>query len=511
MHSSRTCPLLATALLLGCTPDDERPPADEPSDSGLSDSAPGDSATQDSDPGEPVPCGLVTGIAWQGEAIPGTEIGLGAVDGDSGLDYALSWTVSAGELGKATAAQTMLQLPMELAVYEAELVQVDLAVVAGGCIDEAHSLQLEVDHPLAQRVLVISNPATDRSEEVAQAYADLHQVPDAQLCAVETADQTTLDTEEYASFAAAVQGCIDAIGPHLHYLVPVYGVPYKVSGQIEDIGTGGSATVSLDALLFMGQESTAYTAAIYNPLWREGDSMAGDYQAYAPFGQLRREIEDQYGLATYLVARLDGADADAALALMDRAAQAQELADQGALAGTVYVDGRYGDSEPAKDEFGSYESGEWNMWGTRRIFEQLGLYDVVWDGNDAEFGTEPAPVSCPDALYYAGWYSYHNYNDAFSWAPGAIGGHLDSCSACDFRQDGSWAAGALRRGITATFGAVGEPYVAGMPEYDQFFLYLLQGATYGEAAYQSTRVGLWMMLWLGDPLYRPYAEPVWPQ
>ena len=99
MHSSRTCPLLATALLLGCTPDDERPPADEPSDSGLSDSAPGDSATQDSDPGEPVPCGLVTGIAWQGEAIPGTEIGLGAVDGDSGLDYALSWTVSAGELG----------------------------------------------------------------------------------------------------------------------------------------------------------------------------------------------------------------------------------------------------------------------------------------------------------------------------------------------------------------------------------------------------------------------------
>ena len=61
-------------------------------------------------------------------------------------------------------------------------------------------------------------------------------------------------------------------------------------------------------------------------------------------------------------------------------------------------------------------------------------------------------------------------------------------------------------GITATFGAVNEPYVAGMPEYDQFFLYLLQGGTYGEAAYESTVVGQWMMVWVGDPLYRPRPD-----
>lgn len=44
-----------------------------------------------------------------------------------------------------------------------------------------------------------------------------------------------------------------------------------------------------------------------------------------------------------------------------------------------------------------------------------------------------------------------------------------------------------------------------MPEYDQFFAYLTQGASYGEAAYQSTIVSAWMMVWVGDPLYRPYG------
>ena len=235
--------------------------------------------------------------------------------------------------------------------------------------------------------------------------------------------------------------------------------------------------------------------------------MAGSYDPYVPWDELLPDIEAEIGLPAWMVTRIDGVDAEAALDLVVRAEEAQALANAGTLAGTVYVDGRYGDAEPSTDEFGSYESGEWNMWGTRTIFESLGLYEVVWDGNSEEFGAEPAPAECPDALYYTGWYSYNNYNDAFTWAPGAIGGHLDSCSACDIRGSTSWSANALQRGITATFGAVNEPYVAGMPEYDQFFLYLLQGATYGEAAYESTRVGLWMMTWLGDPLYTPYPEP----
>jgi uncharacterized protein (TIGR03790 family) len=287
----------------------------------------------------------------------------------------------------------------------------------------------------------------------------------------------------------------------VHYLVPVYGVPYKLSDRIHDIsGSGTAVTVSLDAVMVYGRVARTWTSAVYNPMYQEGDSLAAVYSPYVPFGQLREESGDDY----FLVARMDGADADAALDLVARAGEAQALADAGALAGTVYVDGRYGDTAPSSDEWGSYESGEWNMWGMRAAFEEDGRFPVVWDGNDAEFGTEPAPLSCPDALFYAGWYSYYHYNDAFTWAPGAIGGHLDSCSACTIREGGTWSAEALERGITATYGAVNEPYVAGMPEYDQLHRSLLEGASYGEAAYESTIIGAWMMVFVGDPLYRPF-------
>mgnify|MGYP003346321691 CR=1 FL=1 len=48
------------------------------------------------------------------------------------------------------------------------------------------------------------------------------------------------------------------------------------------------------------------------------------------------------------------------------------------------------DTPPTTDEFGSYESGEWNMWGTRQVFTDETDYEVIWDGNAEEFGTDPS-------------------------------------------------------------------------------------------------------------------------
>jgi uncharacterized protein (TIGR03790 family) len=299
-----------------------------------------------------------------------------------------------------------------------------------------------------------------------------------------------------------LQACLEAAGPQIEYIVPVYGVPYKVSGQIPDFASGALTTTSLDALLFFGQRARVVAEAKYNPWYQEGNSAAAVYEPYVPVGALREGGGDYY-----IVTRIDGADAEAALALLDRTAEAEALRDAGGLDGVVYVDGNRGDTPPTSDEFGSYESGEWNMWGTRAAFEADGRWPVVWDGQAEEFGTAPAPTDCPDALFYAGWYSFYNYNDCFTWAPGAIGGHLDSCSACELRAAGTWAGSALLDGITATYGAVNEPYVAGMPEYDQLYRYLLEGANYGEAAYESTVVAGWMMVFVGDPLYRPLDPP----
>lgn len=355
----------------------------------------------------------------------------------------------------------------------------------------------------AERVVVIYNPLVGGSETVALAYADFRGLSDTQLCAVATSETETLAGADYEAFVETVMDCVAAQAPEIWYLVPVYGVPFKVSDRIGDLAYGTPTTTSLDALLVFGEDGPGYERVFTNPYWARGDSLAGVYDEAEPFGDFQEGRSKDY----FLVSRIEGADAYAALGLIERTRAAEALAAAGELDGLVYVDGQYGDTPPSTDDWGSYESGEWDMWGTATIFEGLGWYEVVWDGNGTEFGTEPSLTECPDALYYAGWYSFYHYNDCFTWNPGAIGGHLDSCSACDIRGGSSWVSGALDDGITATFGAVNEPYVAGMPSYDQLFLYLTQGYTFGEAAYQSTKVAAWMMVWVGDPLYRPYPSP----
>jgi uncharacterized protein (TIGR03790 family) len=474
----------ALLLLLACA-DDPTPPAKGGADPVDSGGPPVDTAT------EPVDCGLDPALRLSGDPVPGATLTL-SLEGEGSAVFSVS-------LGSVSGDQW--SIPADVAVFLDESAQIEAVVSAPGCQDESASLTVTVGYPVARRVVVLSNPAVEGSQAVAEAYASARGLGEDQRCAVVSSDATTISAAEAQALLADVQACIDAAGPQVTYLVPVYGVPYKVSGQILDFALELPTVTSLDALLFFGERAAGFTEARYNPAYQEGDSMAGIYDPFVPIGELRDR-----GLEVYLVSRIDGSSAEEALALIDRTLDAEALRDGGGLGGIVYVDGNRGDTPPTTDEFGSYESGEWNMWGTRAIFEALGTFPVVWDGHSEEFGTAPAPTDCPDALYYAGWYSYYNYNDCFTWATGAIGGHLDSCSACDLRAPGTWSGSALQDGITATFGAVNEPYVAGMPEYDQLFLYLTQGATYGEAAYESTVVGAWMMVFVGDPLYRPFAE-----
>jgi len=446
-------------------------------------------------------CYLVSGLMVEGPRIPGEDLVVTAVDAGSGRTYDVAWTAAEGTLDVATGPSVVWTLSTDLALDQWETTTLEAVVSAPGCPDVTFEAGVAVDWPPELRTIVLYDPAVTGSFEVAQYYADFRSIPAGALCPVSSSDQTTLAGADFPAWLATVMACADALGEQIHYIVPVWGVPYKVSDRVNDFASGTPVTISLDALLAYGDTALTTTDSPFNPLYQNGNSVTGVYDPWIPFGQFKAAYPSDY----FLVARIDGADAAAAMALVDRTAAAQLLADTGALAGTVYVDGRFGEPHPATDVFGSYEAGDWNMAGVQATFEALGTYPVVADWNPEEFGTAPALLLCPDALYYAGWYSFGNYNDVFTWNVGAIGAHLDSCSACDIRAGGDWAALALQRGITATFGAVNEPYVAGMPEYDQFFAYLTSGASFGEAAYESTIVGAWMMVWVGDPLYRPYA------
>ncbi len=500
--------LVAVCLLSACrgpadTDETAVPDTDPFGDTDPADTDPvGDTDPADTD-GEPS-CDLVDGLVLPAAATwPGQQVELAVGDAGSGRDdIAVRWEVPSGVV-EPSGLVGLWTVGLGFSAHVPDPAHVRAVASAPGCPDQTVEGDVTVDWPEHLRTVVVYNPGVAESEEVARYYADFRGIPDSSLCAVASPDPVTLAGADFPLWIDAVQACIDRVGEQVHYVAPVYGVPYKVSDRVDELANPTvKATVSLDALAAFGVGGKAVTEATWSPVLREGESSLGSYQEYVPIGFLREELAEPY----YLVARIDGASAAAAIELVDRTAAAEALAALGALSGTVYVDGRMGDTPPALDEWGAYEGGEWNMWGTRYLWEGLGWYPVVSDFNAEEFGTAPAPLECPDALYYAGWYSYYHYNDCFIWATGAIAGHLDSCSACDIRNPGTWSGSALIDGVTATYGAVNEPYVAGMPEYDQLFLYLTEGASFAEAGYESTYVAGWMMVWVGDPLYRPYPS-----
>ncbi len=355
---------------------------------------------------------------------------------------------------------------------------------------------------LKDSMLVLYNAEEEASLEVAEYYVAQRGLPPDSLCPTWPGDLSEISIEDYQEgVAGPVIDCIDGAWDATLVLVTTWGLPYKVLSAVLDIGPSTDYWhASLDALLtYPHHNDDLPLAATYSPYARSSTSSTGEYEAGQGFGDWREET----GTVYYLVGRIDGATAAEAMALIDRALDGEERAAAGELVGTSYVDS--GHSEETEDTFGTYGSVEHDLERLEEVFEEAG-FPPVRDDSSAEFGTEPAPLSCPNALYYGGWYSFNNYNDVFTWQPGAVGFHFDSCSACNPRGGENWSANALSRGITATMGAINEPYVAGLMGYDQFFLYFFQGYTFIEAGAMATPITEWMATYLGDPLYCPYCN-----
>jgi len=65
----------------------------------------------------------------------------------------------------------------------------------------------------------------------------------------------------------------------------------------------------------------------------------------------------------------------------------------------------------------------------------------------------------------------------------------------------------LEKGVAATIGPVGEPYVQGFPLPEIFFSGLLGGdLTLAECYLISLPYLSWQMVLIGDPLYRPFKS-----
>ncbi|MHC5059532.1 MAG: TIGR03790 family protein [Planctomycetota bacterium] len=197
---------------------------------------------------------------------------------------------------------------------------------------------------------------------------------------------------------------------------------------------------------------------------------------------------------TLMVSRLDGPTEDIAVGLVDKAISAE----RNGLKGFAYIDSGYS-KKKKKPLYLEYDQ---SLLKAASLISAQTQIKVIQEQTAKLF----ASGECPNAALYCGWYSLKKYVDAFDFVDGAVGYHIASWEAIDLRDPLSkqWCPAMLTDGITATMGAVAEPYLAAFPKPDLFFSYLINGRCLAEAFYRTKPYNSWQMLLIGDPLYRPF-------
>jgi len=226
----------------------------------------------------------------------------------------------------------------------------------------------------------------------------------------------------------------------------------------------------------------------YETAWRRLNPLHHAFKK--PAGRSRRDIP------VLMVSRLDAPTADLALRLVDRAKEGEE---QG-LPGTVYLDAR---GLPIKDQTDTYGRYDQSLRDLNSFLTQYTTYQSQLENSETRFHH---PGEAPDVALYIGWYRLRQYEDAFTFRPGAIGYHMASAEAVSIHNasEPGWCKNALDHGITATLGSIAEPYLDAFPEPLEFVALLMTGQySLVEAYYLTTRWISWRMVLVGDPLYNP--------
>lgn len=180
-------------------------------------------------------------------------------------------------------------------------------------------------------------------------------------------------------------------------------------------------------------------------------------------------------------------------------------AETNGLKGKAYFDARW--PNPGEKDIKDYAYYDRSIHLAAEKIKKSNLMPVKKDESSDLFQLD----QCPDAALYCGWYKLANYVDAFTWQKGAVGYHIASaeCTTLKNKRSRVWCKKMLEKGIAATIGPVGEPYVQAFPVPDLFFDLLSKGKlTLVECYFFSTPFISWKMVLIGDPLYNPFITMV---
>jgi len=392
-------------------------------------------------------------------------------------------------------------------------------------------------------IFVIANSEIDASVRIAQYYCKKRQVPAANLVAwpLGTDPVTVISRDDYNRKLAEplrVRLTSEKFAGKIRCLLTIYGVPIIVGGrgqlqgredelkrlrelieqqksQIEQLKQNNSAgnkqiradkkrietnvaQLRLKIDYIVGKETSASVdSELSMVLFRNYELYRWQINRLQSSLNISKHQDEllSVGLGTLMVSRLDGPSEDIIMALENKAISAEKTG----LNGVAYFDSR-GILE--KNQYGIYDQSLRDLAILTRLRTEL----QVKEERTAKLF---APGSCPQTAIYCGWYSLRKYVDAFDFVDGAIGFHIASFEAAGLRDPNSsqWCPSMLADGITATLGAVAEPYLHSLPEPRAFFTELYNGRCLVEAYYRTKPFNSWQLLLIGDPLYRPFKRP----
>ncbi|MFB0524705.1 MAG: TIGR03790 family protein [Phycisphaerae bacterium] len=384
-------------------------------------------------------------------------------------------------------------------------------------------------------ILVIANGDNAASVRIARYYCRKRQVPTKNILRVSlgTELRNTISRNDYEKLLAEPIRekwfSLEFAGK-IKCLLTTYGVPYKVGPrgplkglegrlqqlkelatqekntieQLQQNGFTGSAEhnerkhklaqLQLEIDRISGKETAASVDSELSMV------LFGAYELYRWQPNILRNSALDWDFRTLMVCRLDGPDYKTVKGLVDKAIAAEKTG----LRGIAYIDSR----GLVQRDLPARRTADSPSYVDQSLRDLAMLTRLRTEMLVKEEPTEKlfAPGASPETAIYCGWYSLKNYVDAFDFVDGAIGYHISSFEAVDLRDPNSsqWCPAMLRDGITATLGAVAEPYLNAFPEPKTFFLELFNGRCLVEAFYRTKPFNSWQLVLIGDPLYKPF-------
>lgn len=365
-----------------------------------------------------------------------------------------------------------------------------------------------VAEPNPAKVVILANSSDPESVELAHYYAEKRGVPVDRIVSLPLSAAEEIGWPEFITTlwnpflrAALINGWIEgafsgkkdslgrlqiaATGHSIEALVVCRGVPLRVAhdpaliddastpfNQIPAYRTNEGAVDSELAVLSL--RSAPIDGFIPNPLFEKERPDAALIAQIIPVG------------------RLDGPSFADAKGLVDRALAAE----RDGLCGRAYIDLGGGPVQQGNDWFAAVAP----------ALSPLGFELDI----DRDPKTLPPTARFDAPVLYFGWYEWNVTGPFlapnFRFPVGAIAMHLHSFSAATLRSaDKNWAGPFVARGVTATVGNVGEPYLGLTHQPQLFARALARGEPLARAALYSINALSWKGVVIGDPLYRPFA------